>query len=103
MTNSGGVSAHVDFGALKLLRVYGMAVGQSTNIKINMRRRLVETKGLGTRTEEANYSNCMVGRATVEDGDALETSEMTSVLRMRLTGLKCYRLPGETSRITSWP
>lgn len=56
MTNSGGVSAHVNFGALEL-QVHRMAAGQSTNIKISMRQRLVGIRGLGTRTEELNETN----------------------------------------------
>jgi len=74
-----------------------------------MRQRLVEIMGIGTRPEDPNHSSGTAQRAaeipdqTAEDEDVLQMSEVTSMLRMRLTDLKCYRLPGESSKITSRP
>ena len=101
-------SRYVDFGALEL-QVHGMAVEQSTNIKIDMRQTLVVITGLETRPEDLNDLNGMAQRAgqnpirPAEDENALGMSEVTSILRMRLTNLKCYGLPGEASKLTSWP
>jgi len=68
-----------------------------------MRRRLVEIMGIGTRPEDPNHSSGTAQRAaeipdqTAEDEDVLQMSEVTSTL------MKCYRLPGESSKITSRP
>jgi len=105
MANSGGMSAHVVHGVLEL-RAHGTAFEQSTSIKIDMRKRLVETIGLSTRLEDPNGSDGTVQQVvgnpdqTAEDENALGMSELTSTLRMRLTDLKCYRLPGEASKVT---
>lgn len=108
MANSRGMSAHLVSGVLEL-RAHGTVVEQCTSLRFNMGKRLVDIMGLGTRPEDANDSIGTVQRAVEypaqapEDENALGMSEVTSTLRMRLTDLKCYRLPGESSKITRWP
>lgn len=108
IANHGGMSVHVGFGAPES-RLDGTAVEQSTTIIINMRQGLVEIMGLGTRPEDPTVLHGTAQRAaeisdqSVENENVLRMSDVTSTLRMRLTDLKCYRLPGESSKITSWP
>lgn len=108
MANNRGMSAHIVSGLLEL-RAHGTAVEQSTTIKFNMRKRLVDIVGSGTRPGDPSDTIGVVQRAAeipgqaAEDENALSMPELTSTLRMRLTDLKCYRLPGESSEITRWP
>ena len=108
VANSGGMSAHVVSEELEL-RSHGTVVEQSTSIKLSMRQRLVEMVVSGTRLGNPNDSIGTAQQAVenpfqaAEDEDALGMSEVTSTLRMRLTDLKCYRMPGQSSEVTRWP
>ena len=108
IANSGGMSARVVSEELEL-RAHGTATEQNPSIKISTRQRLVDIVGLGTQPEDPNDSIRTAKRAienpsrATEDENALGMSEATSTLRMSLTDLKCYRLPGESVEVTRWP
>ena len=108
MVHSGGMSARVVSKELEL-RAHGTAVEQSTSIKFSMRQRLVEIVISRTRPENPNDSMGAVQRAVenpfqaAEDNMALGTPEVTWPLRMRLTDLKCFRMPGKPLEVTMWP
>jgi hypothetical protein len=89
--NNGGMGASVVAGALEL-RPYGAAVRESTTIKLDLARRVVDIERLITGLGDSGG-----------DQSALGVSERTSTVRMRLMDLKCYRMPGESSKITSSP
>jgi hypothetical protein len=88
VANSGGMSVSVVAGALEF-RPHEAAVKEGTSIKLDLTGRVVDIEGLGTG---------LAGDAGNES--ALGVSEGTLRVRMRLTDLKCYRLPGISSKIT---
>ncbi|RDW69558.1 hypothetical protein BP6252_08578 [Coleophoma cylindrospora] len=88
VADSGGMSASVVGEALELQSHSG-AVKESTSMKVDLAERIVDVKGLGTRLAE-----------NAENKNAVGFSEATSTLVMRLTDLKCYRMPGVSSKIT---
>lgn len=108
MANTGGMSARVVSEGLDL-RAHGTAVEQSTSIKVSMRQRLVDVVVSNTRPADLSDSTGTVQRAmdnpfqAAEDENALGLSEGASTLKMRLTDLKCYRMPGKSLEVTRWP
>ena len=108
MAISGGMSAHVVPEGLEL-RAPGTAGDQCTSIKISTRQRLVDVVLLETRPADLNDSMGTVGRAVqnsvqaARDENAPGLSEVTTTLKMRLTDLKCYRMPGKSVKVTRWP
>lgn len=108
MANTGGMSARVVSEGLEL-RAHGTAVEQSTSIKVSMRQRLADVVIFETRPADLDDTMGPVQRAgenpfqAAEDENALGLSEGTSTLRMRLTDLKCYRMPGKSLEVTRWP
>ena len=111
MANSGGMNARVVSEDELELRNHGMTAGdQSTTIiNLSMRQRLVDVVGLETRPESLIASmgtvQCAVDNrySAKEEENALAMGEGTSMLRMRLIDLKCYRLSGKAVRVTRWP
>lgn len=88
VADSGGMSASV-VGEVLELRSHGGAGKERTSMKVDLARKIVDVKGLGTRLAENS-----------ENKNAVGSSEATSTLVMRLTDLKCYRMPGISSKIT---
>ncbi|TVY62774.1 hypothetical protein LSUE1_G009202 [Lachnellula suecica] len=84
LADGGGMSASIEAGSLKL-RSRGVAVKGCTSMKLDLAERVVDIGGL------------IIGLAGDSSG---MRSEGTLVMRMRLTDLKCYRLPGVSSKIT---
>lgn len=67
----------------------GGAGKEGTSMKVDLAGRMVDVKGLGTGLAE-----------NAENMNTVGSSEATSTLVMRLTDLKCYRMPGVSSKIT---
>lgn len=88
VADSGGMSASV-VGQVLELRSHGGTRKEDTSMKVDLARKLVSVIGLGTRVTE-----------NMESKNAVGSSEATSTLVMRLTNLKCYRMPGMSSKIT---
>ena len=88
VADSGGMSASV-VGEVLELRSHGGAGKEGTSMKVDLAGRIVDVKGLGTGLAE-----------NAENKNAVGSSEATSTLVMRLTDLKCYRIPGMSSKIT---
>lgn len=108
MINSGGMSARVVSEELEL-RAHERAVEKNTSIKINLRRRRVDIAVFDTRLEDPSDTMGTVQRAVsnpfraAKDEDALRVSDVAPTLTLRLTDLKCYRMPGQALKVTRWP
>ena len=108
MANSGGMTARVLSEELEL-RAHETAIEQSTSIKINLQQRRADIGVFETRPEVPNDTKGTVQRAVenpfraANGEDALRVSDVTSTLTLRLTDLKCYRMPGTPLKITRWP
>jgi hypothetical protein len=89
MANSGGTSVSVWAGALEF-RPHGAGVMEGTSMKIDLAERVVDIKGFS-----AGLADCPTGNES-----ALGVSEDTLTMRMRLTDLEVYRMPGVSSKIT---
>ena len=87
VADSGGMSASVA-GEVLELRSHGGAGKEGTSMEVDLAGRIVDVKGFGTGLAENAENKNMVG-----------SSEATSTLVMRLTDLKCYRMPGMSSKI----
>lgn len=88
VADSGGMSASV-VGEVLELRSHGGAGKEDTSMRVDLAGKIVHVTGLGTGLAENAESKNVVG-----------SSEATSTLAMRLTNLKCYRMPGMSSKIT---
>lgn len=88
VADSGGMSASVVDKVLEL-RSHGGAGKEDTSMKVDLAGKIVNVKGLGTGLAE-----------NAENKNAVGSSEATSTLVMRLANLKCYRMPGMSSKIT---
>ena len=111
IANSGGMSAHIVSSDELELRAHGTSAGDQSTIiiKVSMRQRVVDVVGLETQPQDLSTSTGTVQRAVdnpspaKEEEDALAIAEATSMLRMTLVDLKCYRLPGKAVQVTRWP
>lgn len=72
------------------LKSHGGFREEGASIQIDLTGKSVNVKGLGTGTVE-----------NAEHIGAVGSSEALSVLAMRLIDLKCYRMPGMSSIVTS--
>ena len=88
VADSGGMSASV-VGEILELQSHRGAGKKGTSMKVDLAGRKVDVKGLGTGLAENAGNKNVVG-----------SSEATSTLVMRLTDLKCFRMPGVSSKIT---
>ena len=108
IANSGGIVAHATSKALEL-RAHGAEGQQGTRLVLDMQKRLVEVVNLDAQPRNPSVSNGPlqpdVGNLgpSADDAKPLEEPAVLSKLRMRLTDLKCYRLPGEAVKVTGWP
>jgi len=84
VTDSGGMSASVA-GEVLELRSHGGAGKEGTSMEVDLAGRIVDVKGFGT--------------GLAENKNVVGSPEATSTLVMRLTDLKCYRMPGMSSKI----
>ena len=106
--NRGGMNVEVVDRALEL-RNREIAVEQSTSVKIDIRNRLVEIKGSESRLRNLSDRTKAVEEAeefqfhAVEDEYPTAISQDPAIIRMRLTGLQCYRMPGNVSVVTRYP
>jgi hypothetical protein len=89
VADSGGMSASV-VGEVLELRSHGGAGKEDTSMKVDLAGKTVNVTLLGTGLAE-----------NAESKNAVELSEATWTLVIRLTDLKCYRMPGMSSKITS--
>ncbi|KUL88296.1 hypothetical protein ZTR_04965 [Talaromyces verruculosus] len=90
VADSGGMSASVVSEALELRSHGGQGKTDATSLKVGLARKIVHVKGLGTGIVE-----------NAKNKNAMRSSEATSTLEMRLTDLKCYRMPGRSGRVTT--
>ncbi|GAM40979.1 hypothetical protein TCE0_041r13745 [Talaromyces pinophilus] len=90
VVDSGGMSASVVGEVLELRSHGGPGKADATSMKVDMAGKIVHVKGLRTAIVE-----------NTEDENAVGSSKATSTLEMRLTDLKCYRMPGISGRITT--
>ncbi|EAW13515.1 uncharacterized protein ACLA_055630 [Aspergillus clavatus NRRL 1] len=88
VADNGGMSASV-MGEVLALRSHGGAGKEDTSMKVDLAGKIVNVTGLGTGLAD-----------NAESKNAVGSSEATSTLVMRLTNLKCYRMPGMSSKIT---
>ncbi|KGO67138.1 hypothetical protein PITC_020440 [Penicillium italicum] len=88
VADSGGMSASVVDKVLEL-RSHGEAGKEDTSMEVDLTGKIVNVKGLGTGIGE-----------NAKNKNAVGSSEATSTLVMRLVNLKCYRMPGVSSKIT---
>jgi hypothetical protein len=87
VADSGGMNASV-VGEVLELRSHGGAGKEDTSMKVDLTRKVVHVKGLGSGLAE----------------NAVGSFEAASTLVMRLTNLECYRMPGNyLSRPLSLP
>jgi hypothetical protein len=87
VADSGGMSASV-VGDVLELRSQGGAGKADASMKVDLVGKTVNVTGLGTG---------LAGNG--ESKNAVELSESTSTLVIRLTDLKCHRMPGMSSKI----
>lgn len=88
VADSGGMSASVVDKVLEL-QSHGGTGKENTSMKVDLAGKIVNIKGLGTGLAE-----------NAESMNAVGSSEATSTLVMQLVDLKCYRMPGMSSKIT---
>ena len=88
VADSGGMSVSV-VGKVLELRSHGWEGNEGISMKVDLAGRIVDVKWLGSGLVES-----------AENKNAVGSSEATSALVMRLTNLKCYRMPGVSSKIT---
>jgi hypothetical protein len=89
VADSGGMSASVVDAVLEL-RSHGGAGKEGTSMKVDLAGRLVDVKRLGTEVAE-----------NAQDKNTVGSSKALPMLVMQLTSLKCYCIPGISSKITT--
>ena len=88
VADNGGMSASV-VGEVLELRSHGGAEKEGTSIKVDLARRTADVKGVSTWPTENSETKNAVG-----------SSKASPTLGMRLTDLKCYRMPGVSVKVT---
>ena len=110
VADGSGMAARVADGALEL-RAHGQETQRSAKVVLDFRMKVVDVEGLGLDAGARSLDSSIgafpraegsMGQLA-EEARPREASEVSSKVRMQLTDLKCYRLPGEAVNVTRWP